>query len=299
MATCNGALYLDEQLDSLSRQTHPDIDVWVSDDGSTDETLHILEQWRQRWTKGGFTIVFGPQAGFAENFRSLLVLDDVSNEYLAFCDQDDIWLEDRLEQAIRWMNGQNGDGALLHCTRTITMSSQGVDEGFSPLFEKLPSFRNALVQSIAGANTMLLNRAAYKIVAKASLATGFVSHDWWTYMLVTGVGGQVHYSGEPSIRYRQHAGNQVGANRGFKARLMRWRMLANGRFAGWTERNVNALQACRALLTEEAQALLDIFARARHGNLLSRLSALRATGVYRQTRLGQIGLYVAVILHKL
>ena len=82
----------------------------------------------------------------------------------------------------------------------------------SPLFRRPPSFRNALVQSLAGGNTMVLNRPARDLVALASRRARFVSHDWWAYLLVTGAGGAVHYSAKPLVRYRQHAHNLVGAN---------------------------------------------------------------------------------------
>ena len=299
MGTWNGAIYLNEQLESLQRQTHSFIDIWVSDDGSSDDTLAILEQWRQRWSKGRFNILKGPRQGFAENFRSMITNDKISADYYAFCDQDDIWLDDKVEHAISWMRDEGNGVPLLHCSRTITMSGSGQDEGFSPLFTRPPSFRNALVQSIAGGNTMTLNRRARDLIAEASRRSGFVSHDWWCYLLVTGAGGRVFYSSEPLVRYRQHGSNQVGANTGFRARLTRLRMLTSGRFARWTDQNIEGLSKCRSLLTDGAAATFDLFLGTRQSGLLSRLAALRASGIHRQTVVGQIGLYIAVALRRL
>ncbi|MGH6760501.1 MAG: glycosyltransferase family 2 protein [Phyllobacterium sp.] len=299
MGTWNGALYLDEQIDSLLRQTHPHIDVWVSDDGSSDDTLAILEQWRQRWSKGRFVVLKGPRNGFAENFRSMLTNRDIVADYYAFCDQDDIWVDDKLQRAIDWMKGDGNDVPLLHCSRTVTMSERGDDGGFSPLFTRSPSFENALVQSIAGGNTMTLNRRARDLVAKASRRSAFVSHDWWCYLLVTGAGGRVFYSSEPLVRYRQHGSNQVGANTGIRARLTRMRMLASGRFARWTDRNIEGLSECRSLLSDKASETFDLFLGIRQNSLWGRLSALRLSGIHRQTVTGQIGLYIAVALRRL
>ena len=110
------------------------------------------------------------------------------------------------------MRTQDGSLPLLFCSRTLTITESGTPVGMSPLFRRTPSFRNALVQSLAGGNTMVLNRAARDIVALASRRARFVSHDWWAYLLVTGAGGVVHYSAKPLVRYRQHAQNLVGAN---------------------------------------------------------------------------------------
>ncbi len=297
LATSNGAAFLDEQLRSLEEQTHPAIDIWVSDDGSRDGTWPMLETWQGRWTKGTFRITAGPCKGFAENFRSLIRNGDIGADYFAFCDQDDIWEPDKLEKAIGWMDGQN-DAArpLLFCSRTLTVTQDGTPVGHSPLFRRLPSFRNALVQSIAGGNTMLLNRAARDLVAIASSRTGFVSHDWWAYMIVTGAGGTVYYSATPFVRYRQHGANVVGANNSWRARVVRFRSLFQGRFARWNEQNIDGLERNRDLLTPDALMVLDAFTQARRRNILASALLLRRSGVYRQTFASTALLRVSVLV---
>jgi glycosyltransferase involved in cell wall biosynthesis len=294
MATKNGAAFLDEQLRSLADQSYPSIDVWVSDDGSTDDTPAILADWRQRWAKGRFEQSEGPRKGFAENFRALVSNQDIEAEYFAFCDQDDLWEPEKLEKAIGWMRGRDDAAPLLFCSRTLTVSECGKPTGQSPLFRRKPSFRNALVQSLAGGNTMVLNRAARDCVATASARTGFVSHDWWAYLLVTGAGGEVGYSATPLVRYRQHAGNQVGANTSWQAKGARLIQLFKGQFADWTDRNLHGLDQNRDLLTPDAIAALDLFASARKGSFVSRIRSLRRSGVYRQTLLGTVVLWTAV-----
>ncbi|TGR60375.1 glycosyltransferase family 2 protein, partial [bacterium M00.F.Ca.ET.194.01.1.1] len=98
--------------------------------------------------------------GFAANFRSMILDPRIDADCYAFSDQDDVWEPDRLESAIRWMEGEDIDMPLLFCSRTATISQTGIPAGYSPLFRRPPSFRNALVQSIAGGNTMLFNRKA-------------------------------------------------------------------------------------------------------------------------------------------
>jgi len=295
----NGGRFLLPQLDSLRAQTVGRIDVWASDDGSSDGSASILLSAREHWQKGDFHILEGPHNGFSENFRSLIVNDDIDADYVAFCDQDDLWDEDKLEAAVHWLETQPDDRPALYCSRTRLIDEDDRPIGYSPFFPRPPSFRNALVQSIAGANTMVLNRAAHRLVREASRRTGFVSHDWWCYLLVTGAGGTVHYSAEPGIGYRQHGTNLVGSNDSSLARLKRYAFLWQGGFAGWMERNLAGLEACRDLLDDNGRDLLDSFARVRRAGLLRRLAGLRKLGLYRQTPGGHIGIFIASALGRL
>ncbi|HEY6631028.1 MAG TPA: glycosyltransferase family 2 protein [Rhizobiaceae bacterium] len=296
LATRNGAAFLAEQLRSIEEQTHPSIDICASDDGSTDETPAILSDWQARWRKGAFRICEGPRRGFAENFRSLMVNHSAEADFFACSDQDDVWEPHKLEAALSWMRSETASLPLLFCSRTLTISESGRKMGMSPLFRRKPSFRNALVQSLAGGNTMVLNRAARDVVAQASRRTGFVSHDWWIYQVVTGAGGVVRYSPEPLVRYRQHTANAVGANTSWIGRIERLKLLAGGQFSRWNDINVAALETNRDLLTPDARAALHLFTEAREGSLLRAMASLRRSGVYRQTMHGTLALWAAFAL---
>ncbi|MET3597478.1 glycosyltransferase involved in cell wall biosynthesis [Mesorhizobium shonense] len=299
MGTKDGAAFIVEQLESLLAQSWAHVDLWVSDDGSTDATAAILEAWRSRWNKGCLTVVEGPRKGFAANFRSMIIDPRISADYYAFCDQDDVWEPDRLESAVRWMEGQDVQTPLLFCSRTATISEDGVSAGYSPLFRRPPSFPNALVQSIAGGNTMLFNRVARDLLAKASARTEFVSHDWWAYLIVTAAGGKVRYEPRPLVRYRQHGANLVGANVSWKARLSRLRRLLKGQFATWTEANLAGLAVNGDLISHDAAACLGLFIKAREGNVFRHFRLLGKCGVYRQTFMGTLGLYLAFLWRRI
>lgn len=299
LATYNGQRFLGAQLASLAEQLHPDIDIWASDDGSTDQTSPLLNEAAAGWAKGEFHVLHGPRLGFAENFRSLLVNPAIQADYFAFCDQDDLWDCDKLSAALAWLKAQESDLPALYCSRTRQIDESGQPMGLSPLFKKAPSFRNALVQSIAGGNTMVMNAAARSLVAEASRRSGFVSHDWWCYLLVTGAGGIVHYAPEPRIAYRQHGSNLVGENRSLRSRLGRYRFLAQGGFASWTDRNIAGLRACEDLLSDEPRKLLDRFDDLRKAPPPQRLAEIHRCGLYRQTLPGHFGLYVASLINRL
>lgn len=298
LATYNGARFLDAQLRSVAAQDWQAIDLVASDDSSTDGTPELLSNWRDIWNKGSFSILSGPRRGFAGNFRKLLAEPEIDADYVAFCDQDDIWLSGKTKAAAAALDA-HGSRPALYCARTVITDVDDREISLSTLFRRTPDFANALVQSIGGGNTMVMNRAAYELLREAARRTEFVSHDWFAYLIVAGAGGKVIYSETPHVRYRQHEGNLIGSNLGIQARLNRARFALRGRYIGWNNLNMDALGACRDLLTPDAAAKFDSFCEARHANLPQRLLGLWRSGVYRQTTIGQVTLYLAGLLGKL
>lgn len=299
MATYNGELYLDEQISTIYNQDIINLNLIVSDDGSSDKTNLILDEWKAKWDKGKFIILSGPRQGYSENFRSLLFRSSIDADYTAFCDQDDVWHEGKLRVAIKAIEGCGEKRPGLYCSRTLLIDEAGAPVGFSPEFRRPPSFKNAIVQSIGGGNTMVLNKAAFDLAAESARRTSFVSHDWWCYMLVAGAGGSVVYDSVPHIGYRQHAANLIGKNTGTLARVRRIRRLLEGQLGKWNDQNLAALQACDDLFTDEARHVIMEYSNVRSRNLKERVASLRRSGLYRQSKLGTIALFVSVILGKL
>ena len=297
LATYNGSRFLAEQLSSVAAQDWPDIDIWASDDGSTDDTLALLRRWQSRWEKGEFRIVSGPRAGFVENFRSLLANQAVETDFVAYCDQDDIWDADKLSTAIRQIGGYRQPA--LYCSRTRLVRQEGGPMGLSPLFQRPPAFQNAIVQSIGGGNTQLMNRSAFTALSESARRTSFVTHDWWSYILVSGIGGIVLYDPVPRIAYRQHASNLIGHNMGLIAKARRFRMVLQKRFVEWNSTNLAALERCEDLLTDENRAIVREFARIRTLSFPQSVLALRRLGLYRQNVQGDIGLFVSAAIRRI
>lgn len=299
LCTMQGQIYLREQLDSIVSQTHHNWTIWVSDDGSNDNTHTILNEYLVKLGESKLIINSGPSAGFVANFLSLACKDSITADYYAFADQDDVWEVDKLEHALHWLQTLPSQLPALYCGRTRSVDASNKDLGFSPLFAKQPCFTNALVQSIAGGNTMLFNNAARRLLLKAGPEVNVVSHDWWVYMIVSGCGGHVFYDPTPKVRYRQHGNNLVGVKKGFAAGIVRIRMLVNRRFEHWNDLNLAALQSMRKYLSPENKVALDEFTRARKNTFYKRLIGLKHSGIHRQTFLGNIGLIAAGILKKI
>ncbi|MGR3482041.1 MAG: glycosyltransferase, partial [Salipiger marinus] len=168
------------------------------------------------------------------------------------------------------------------------------------LHRRPAGFANALVQNIAAGNTIALRGPALALArAAARDPAEVVVHDWWVYQLLTGAGARVIYDAQPVLLYRQHRGNLIGANRGPLASLRRLRHLFTGTFQRWNEINLAALAASAHHLTPQNRDLLGRFAAGRAAGPLGRLAMLRATGVYRQGKLGEASLRLAALLGRL
>ena len=299
LCTFNGERFLAQQLASLELQTFKNWKLIASDDGSSDQTKSILQAFGKSFAPGKVKIIDGPRRGAPANFLSLACGKNLASDYYAFCDQDDVWEADKLARAIGVLEQAGLAVPALYGSRTSLIDEAGKTTGFSPLFPKTPTFRSALVQSIAGGNTMVFNQKARELLAFCGADVNIPSHDWWLYQVTSACGGQVHYDAYPSVRYRQHTQNVIGSNKGFAARMRRLRMLQQGRFRHWADLSVVALAPLRQKMTQENQQILDLFCRARQRPLLQRAAMFAQTGVYRQTLLGNLGLAAAVVLRKI
>lgn len=302
LCTYNGARFLAEQLDSLEAQTHQNWVVIASDDGSNDQTLEILQQYQEKWPVGKLIIRGGPQKGFCQNFLSLACDSNIRADYYAFCDQDDVWLPHKLEIAVNNIAAhQAHHGAVLpylYCGRTNYVSGEMEPIGISPLFVFPAKFRNALVQSIAGGNTMVFNQATKTALEKVGVVD-VPSHDWWLYLLVSGIGGEVYYDKAPQILYRQHDDSIVGENRSFTSKCLRAYTLLRGRFRNWNTKNIEALCVVKGMLTEDNQEILRLFILLRSAKLIDRFRLMEVCGLYRQTWRGTWSLFLAALIKKI
>jgi hypothetical protein len=170
--------------------------------------------------------------------------------------------------------------------------------GQSTLFKQPPSFDNALVQSIAGGNTMIFNRAS-KLVIETVGVVPTPSHDWWLYLLISGFGGKVFYDPYPLLFYRQHRNSIVGENTSFFNKFKRLLKLVDGRFKEWTDSNIKCLQMSENVLTPSAKESLNIFINIRQLSLLRKIMNLKYFKYYRQSNLQNSILKIAFLMNKI
>jgi hypothetical protein len=304
MAVYQGAAHLGAQLDSLAAQSHAGWQLIASDDASRDGSGQLLAEFAQQWPHS--IIRQGPGQGGTANFMSLIAALDpegvARGTWMAFSDQDDVWLPDRLARGVAALDAQAGPA--MFCSRTWITDEQLESRRISAPRPRALGFRNALVQNVASGNTILLNAAAADLVRDAApeaLAQGGmpVVHDWWIYQLIAGVGGVLVHEDAPTLLYRQHGVNQIGANDGTRARIKRIRMLLAGDMRNWNAVNIGVLGRSATRLTPENRALLVDFAAMRGAALPARLWRFRRLGLSRQTRISTVALWVAACLGRL
>lgn len=297
MGVYNGAQWLPDQLYSIRNQTHRDWTLIVSDDGSSDTSLDIIECFARCNAQNEVRILEGPRKGFAENFLSLVRRVDADTPYVAFADQDDSWLPEKLERGLEALAALPDDTPALYCGRTWICSPRLRRMRASKHFKSTPCFENAIVQSIGGGNTMILNNAALRLLHQ-NLKGNFsvASHDWWAYQIVSGAGGEVIYDTEPMVLYRQHDNNVIGANESIFAVFVRLMMVLSGKYQSWNEENIQALYRAHTTMTPGNASILRTFKTARRTPFLRRLRMLSRSGIHHQTRLGNAGFWLAAVL---
>lgn len=296
LATYNGEKFLREQLDSIARQTHSAWTLTVSDDGSNDGTLAIVSEFAKQISQE-VSILHGSQNGSTYNFFHLVQHVPTHNrqDLYAFCDQDDVWLDEKLAKAVRWHNSHTDQAVRLYCGRTKFVNEQLKPIGLSPGISLPPSFGNALVQNIASGNTMVMSHAVL-MAQKQVQAVHSVWHDWTTYLIATAMGGLVWFDDEPSLLYRQHASNVIGSNDGLTAQILRLWPLFKGRFKLWTDVNIEALQDLRGLTSSSTQQLLRKFVELRCNKFpWTRLRMWGHTKIRRQTLASNLTLALALL----
>jgi glycosyltransferase involved in cell wall biosynthesis len=225
LGTFNGQKYLAEFLDSLLNQQFVSINLIVSDDGSTDSTLSILNDYKSKFNK--FTLVSGPKEGAARNYLSLLKLS--SSEYVAFADQDDIWDANHLIDSIHRINNEDKTPALSYCAMREFDNASGTTIRIWPAKNSILNIDSILLQNYARGCTIVMNRAAADLL-NSVVPKRLLMHDWWA-LLVIYTHGIVKFGSEPELAYRLHDSNQIGIPSPFRSRFNFLIQLSKGNWA--------------------------------------------------------------------
>ncbi len=282
LSTYNGARYLQEQLDSLLDQTHKNWVLYWRDDGSTDGTVEVLRAFAEQVGQQLFveSPSSGPHLGAAASFLTLL-REQKDNGPVAFADQDDVWLPEKLARAMAWLRQTDAEPAL-YCARQYLVDEHLRGARLSALHGEAPAFPACLTQNIANGNTLVLNGQAAALVASANMPDGSV-HDWWSYIVVSAAGGRILFDPQPQVLYRLHKENLIG-----RAHPLPWRALAALRrgpaiYMTMMGRHTDHLMAQPGRLSPQARQDLRLIQSGLRGGLLNRLNALRCRRFRRRT----------------
>ena len=286
LSTYNGAPYLRAQLDSLLTQTHVDWVLYWRDDGSVDATVAIMEQFATiiganrcvRITKPVGRL--WPAASFVAVLRAAMPLLGEADA-IAFADQDDFWLSDKLSRGITKLAAADTKAPALYCARLVVVDATLQRLGETTISSCKSGFPASLTQNIAAGCTIMLNQRAAALVASHSPPSAS-PHDWWCYLLVTAVGGQLLIDDAAVALYRQHEGNVIGISLSRIRRAVAAVRRGPGVFMNVLRQHVAALAARPDLLCESARPAVMELQRALHGSFWQKLVALRLPGFHRQ-----------------
>ena len=220
LSTYNGEAFLAAQLDSLRAQSGVQVEVFARDDGSTDATLEILAGYARWWPQLAAPMT-GPNLGPAASFLTLLGGEMESFDGFAFCDQDDVWLPDKLAMATSRLQDVGGGSPALYCSRVMCVDRSLRPLGPAPI-KRDGRFAHLLFENIAFGATVVMNAAARDRVRSRPPTSGVIMHDWWC-ALVASAFGSVIYDEHPGLLYRQHGDNQIGQS---ASRVGEWIRLA-------------------------------------------------------------------------
>jgi hypothetical protein len=303
LASYQGAAYIGAQLASIAAQTHGNWHLTISDDGSADDTLAICQAFAAQHPRHTVRLIEGPRQRSTANFFHLLrtVAPASDDELFAFCDQDDVWMPDKLTRAISALRSlQPAAGqAALYAARTQLVDEQLRPMGFSEQPMRPLGFGNALLQNVGSGNTMVFNTALLRLLRKVQPVHS-VWHDWTAYQAVTGCGGRMHFDPEPCLLYRQHAHNQVGSQGRSLDKLERVSLLFKGQYRTWGDQTEAAMDDLADELDANARRLLQNYQRMRRSpDLIQRLQAGWRSGLWRQTPSGRASLWLGLVLNQI
>lgn len=291
LCTFNGEKYLPDLLKSLTLQRKVKLSLFVIDDHSTDNSLEILKNSNLNMK---FFLDKGERNPI-KNFMKLIKLTPDHFDYYCFCDQDDYWLKNKLTYSIYKLNKNN---ASLVGSRTIYTDKNLKITGKSLIFKNKPSLKNALVQSIAGGNTMTWTKKFHQELQSHPIYSP-ASHDWYLYQFCTYFNHKFIFNQRPVILYRQHENNVVGSNVGFFNTFKRILMGLKGQYKDWHEMNKNHLNSFKKYNhPKENEITVDKFYELRN-KIFLRVFNLKKQKIYRQTLHGQIMLYIATLIYKI
>lgn len=210
MSTYNGEKYLRQQLDSILDQEFSGlIKILVRDDGSSDSTIDILEEYEK---KNLIEVIYGTNIGLTSSILELLKKADILMDYYAFSDQDDIWFNDKTMRSVEFFKKREreyeSDEIVLFFSSSLI-----VDENMNYMGQTFSGsqkicFYNSMIQNIMPGHTQMFNKALLNELKNIEPQHVFII-DWWTNLLATAL-GTVLYDDKPTVFHRQHMNNAVG-----------------------------------------------------------------------------------------
>ena len=217
LASYNGEKYIAEQIDSLICQTYQDFKLFISDDCSTDATFQIAKEYAKKHPAKIFAVQNEENSGSAKhNFMRMMI--ERKDDYMMLCDQDDVWLPGKIESTLAKMKDMEAlfgshTPILVHTDlRVVNDKLETISPSYKAAMNanfKKTKLRNQVIQNTLAGCTAMYNRTLADLVTETP--EFMVMHDWWLNITASAFGKIVALD-EQTVLYRQHGGNEIGAN---------------------------------------------------------------------------------------
>ena len=297
LAVYNGEKYLAEQIESLLTQTESNFRILIRDDGSCDGSQKIIASYIERYPEKISAIHGAPTGNSRDCFAALL--ESADDDYVMFCDQDDVWLPEKIEitlAAMKKAESENGNMPILvHGDLSVVDSNLNVISNsffeYQRLYQENVSLPALLVQNYITGCTVMINRA---LKQKCSpIPRECIMHDWWL-ALNAAIYGKIVCIDKPLLLYRQHNNNQVGAKASYGIGLIKRKLATLDR----VRENYNATyRQAAALLNsldgefEKERELLTAYCSMEQKRKLQKIAVMNKYGFKKGTALRVLGQY--------
>ena len=209
MSTYNGAKYLKDQLQSIINQSYSNWHLYIRDDGSSDETVEIIKSYAKKDSR--ISIIHDTLGNIGSVRSFFYLLEQVDSNFYMFSDQDDYWKQDKIQKSILLLKQHNHKRKPICVYTNLQIVDDNLEGNELLLTKTWQDFPKLFFTNNLYGCTMLFNNfLKEKIKFNRLNYDNIYVHDWWL-ALVCAIFGEIYYLDEPTILYRQHYGNQIGA----------------------------------------------------------------------------------------
>lgn len=300
LATYNGASYIEEQLDSILKNTFTDWTVEICDDGSSDRTIKIAKEYVKKYPGKILLHQNTNNLGVTRNFLEGAKRAD--GNYIMFCDQDDVWLPNKIEKTLQKIKdreshlGTNTPIAVFTDAKLVDGVLRTISDsffGYNGLNTKKIDLAHLLMENkVIGCTTMFNKAVADMIINFPSLAR---YHDWWIG-LIAATFGEISFLDEPTMLYRQHGKNVVGSQNFVSYVVNRIKNIATQRKSLFeNERQAwEFYEIYQSYLLEEQGQIIRDFAGIHSANWFEKRERLFRYGFWKSGILRNLGLVLLI-----
>lgn len=303
MATYCGEQYIREQLESILNQSYVNWQLIIRDDCSTDETRQVIQEYCMKYPEQ-ITFIYSdiPSGSAKNNFMHLLEL--ATADYIMFCDQDDVWDENKIEVSLKKIievEGKEKVPALVHSDlRVVDENLQLIEESFENYMSMDYTHNTVnylLIENVITGCTMIINKSLQKYAVTDYQIEDMTMHDQWLALLASSI-GRLAVLSQSTISYRQHQGNSVGTQnvvsiKNLKSVLAKSREIHESlersmRQAQMLERNVGVL------MEPEMCKVVSTYAGMLNKHKLGRISTIMKNDFQTKSKIKQCAILVLI-----